>query len=196
MVTTSCGQPAPPTATEAPAAELLPGRPYDSAEILEAMRGSRRPGGVPDQLETDQIAAAVAETVWTIDGEPWTTMSIGGSCGGARCTLDVSGARVGAPGEDLWALEVIPASGAVLVLEANLRSMPAELVANADDRAREAVPRIGQDGLHLTAARWIPPPDYRYVLSYRSGNEEGSCALELVVIPTSGEVETRSDAGC
>jgi hypothetical protein len=196
MLTISCGQPAPPTATEPPAAELLPGRPYDSAAILEAMRASRRPGGVPNQLETDEIAAAVAETVWTIDGQPWTAMSIGGSCGGARCTLDVSGSHFGAPGEDLWALEVVPASGEVLVLESNLRSMPAELVANADHTAREAVGRIEAGGLQLVAAGWVPPPDYRYVLSYRSGDEEGSCELEVVVDASTREVETRSDAGC
>src|SRR5919106_411779 len=32
------------------------GRPFEAADLLEAMRSSPRPGGVPDQLETEAIA--------------------------------------------------------------------------------------------------------------------------------------------
>ena len=47
-----------------------PGPAFDAATLLDAMRTSRRPGGVPDQLET-AIAATLAETLWTYGGEPW-----------------------------------------------------------------------------------------------------------------------------
>ncbi|HEX7197446.1 MAG TPA: hypothetical protein VF364_11515, partial [Candidatus Limnocylindria bacterium] len=62
-----------PSATASPKAFDLPeaGRPFDAEAILAAMRDSRRPGGVPDEMQTDAIAAAVADAIWTIDGEPW-----------------------------------------------------------------------------------------------------------------------------
>jgi len=174
-----------------------PGRPLDGGTILEAMRGSRRPGGVPDQLETDAIAETLAQRIWTIDGEPWATMSVGGSCGPVRCTLDVAGSLPGSLGEDLYAFEIIPASGQVAPLSTDLRSLPPELVAILDRLARGAEPAIGRDGLALASARWLPPPDHEtFELSYRSGNEEGSCELELSLNAESGAVEQRSADGC
>lgn len=161
------------------------------------MRGSRRPGGVPDQLETDAIAAALAQRIWTIDGEPWTTMSIGGSCGPVRCTLDVAGSRSGSLGEDLYAFEIIPAGGEVAPLSTDLRSLPPDVAAILDGLAREAEAGIGRDGLMLASARWLPPPDQEsFELSYRSGNEEGFCELELTLNVASGAVEQRSANGC
>jgi len=153
---------------------VAPGQPFDPATVLDAMRDSRRPDGVPDQLETDAIAAALAERIWTIDGQPWTTMSAGGSCGPVRCTLEISGSRAGGQGEDLWIFEVIPAGGEVAVIETNLRSVPSETADAVDRLARAADPRIDDAGLLLVSVRWLPPPDDEtFELSYRSGNEEG-----------------------
>lgn len=175
----------------------VPGRPLDAVTILDDMRESRRPGGVPDQLETNAIAAAVAERIWTLDGEPWTAMSIGGSCGPVRCTLEVGGSRAGSLGEDLWLFEVIPASGEVALLDADLRSMPVEVARVLDRLARAADARIDRDDLLLVSARWLPPPDdATFELSYRSGNEEGSCELELTVDVGSGEVDAEQATGC
>ncbi len=202
LLTVACSVATPsPVPTASPSGELVdlpvPGRPFDAATILDGMRDSRRPGGVPDQLETDAIVAAVADLVWTLDGEPWTTMSIGGSCGPVRCTLDVGGTRSGSLGEDLWILEVIPASGEVAVLDADLRSMPAEAARVLDRLARAADARIDRDDLLLVSARWLPPPaDGTFELSYRSGNEEGSCVLELTVDVGSGEVDVEQATGC
>lgn len=174
-----------------------PGQPFDAATILEAMRESRRPGGVPDQLETDAIAAALAQRIWTIDGEPWATMSIGGSCGPVRCTLDVAGSRSDALGDDLYAFEIISASGEVAPLSADLRSIPPDLVTVLDRLARRAEPAIDRDGLALASARWRPPPEHEaFALSYRSGDEEGSCELELSLNIASGGVEVSSADGC
>ena len=194
----ACSSPGPsPDASDEALAIPEPGRPFDSATILEAMRGSRRPGGVPDQLETDPIAAAIAQRLWTIDGEPWTTMSIGASCGPVRCTLDVSGSRAGSLGDDLYGFEIIPAGDEVAPISTDLRSLPPDVGAVLDRMAREAEARIGRDGLILASIRWLPPPDHEsFHLSYRSGNEEGFCELELDLDVTSGETETLSANGC
>ncbi|HEX2884697.1 MAG TPA: hypothetical protein VHQ42_09000, partial [Candidatus Limnocylindria bacterium] len=57
-----------PSASSTAAAVLPgPGQPLDGDGVLAAMRASRRPGGVPDQLETEPIARRIAESVWTID---------------------------------------------------------------------------------------------------------------------------------
>ncbi|MGZ8475374.1 MAG: hypothetical protein ACXWWQ_04000 [Candidatus Limnocylindria bacterium] len=161
------------------------------------MRDSRRPGGVPDQLETDAIAAALADRLWTIDGEAWETMSIGASCGPVRCTLDVSGSRTAALGDDLYVFEVIPAGDELAPISTDLRSLAPEVGASLDRMAREVEARIARDGLILTSVRWNLPPEYEsFQLSYRSGNEEGSCELELALDAASGAAETLSANGC
>lgn len=193
----SSQDPSPSPSDASPLAIPEPGRPFDAATILDAMRGSRRPGGVPDQLETEPIAAELAQRIWTIDGEPWATISVGASCGPVRCTVDVAGSRPGSLGDDSYAFEVIPEGEAVAPLSTDLRSMPPEVAAILDRLAREAEPQIGRAGLALTSARWLPPPDHEtFELSYRSGNEEGFCELELSLDVASGEVETRSANGC
>jgi len=193
----ACSNPG-PSAEASDALEIPePGRPFDAATILEAMSGSRRPGGVPNQLETDAIAAALAQQLWTMDGEPWTTMSISASCGPVRCTLDVAGSRSGSLGDDLYAFEIIPAGGEVAPISTDLRSLPPDVAAVLDRLAREAEPRIGNDGLVLASARWMAPPDHEtFELSYRSGNEEGFCELELALDIEAEGVETLSANGC
>ena len=161
------------------------------------MRESRRPGGVPDQLETDAIAAALADRLWTIDGEPWETMSIGASCGPVRCTLDVSGSHAEALGDDLYAFEIIPAGDEVAPISTDLRSIPPDVGAVLDRMARDAEARISRDGLVLASVRWNPPPAHEgFQLSYRSGNEEGSCELELALDVGTEATETLSADGC
>lgn len=159
-----------------------PGRPFDATTLLDAMRTSRRPGGVPDQLETDQIAGAAADAIVTIDAQPWTTMAIGGSCGPERCTLEVAGTRPGSLGEDLWVLEVVPETGSVTVSSATLAAIPDELVTPLDELARSLVEPDRLDDLVLASIRWLPAAaDGRFVLVYRSGGEEGSCAADVTL---------------
>jgi hypothetical protein len=186
-------------AAPSPSASRLisPGRPFDAADILAAMRGSRRPGGVPDVLETDAVAGAVAAEIWTIDGEPWADVAAGGSCGPVRCTLDLSGRHRGAAGEDVWMLEVIPASGDVAVLDTNLGSLPPGVVADLDRVARAQDRRPDAADLILTGVRWSgPQQEARFQLSYRSGDEEGTCELELEVDTEGETAETLSAIGC
>jgi hypothetical protein len=175
-----------PTPSEAPGPsgiELpVAGTPFDAATIMTAMRDSRRPGGVPDQLETEQIAAALAAAVVTFDGLPWTTMAASGSCGTDFCTLELGGTRPGSHGDDVWIFEVQPADGTVALATADLRGLPNALVPTIDALARSLVPAAPLDGLLLTSVRWLPPPDgEQFALSYRGGGEEGSCGLDLML---------------
>jgi hypothetical protein len=158
------------------------GTPFDAATVLTAMRDSRRPGGVPDQLETDAIASALAAATWTFDGQPWTTMAVSGSCGPEACTVELAGARPGSHGDDVWIFDVRPAQGLVSVTTAELRGMPNELLPSLDELARSLAPPASLDGLLLTSAKWLPPPEIgRFVLAYRGEGEEGSCAVDLTL---------------
>jgi hypothetical protein len=169
-----------------------PGRPYDAAALLAAMRDSRRPGGVPDQLQTRLIADAVSRQIWTWDGQPWLLMSVGGACGPDGCSLDVAGSREDAPGADLYSFSVDPASGAVTLASSDLHAYPGTLDAGLKQAARSAA---GDElaGLAYVGARWLPPPDAgRYWLAYRSGGEEGAPGLDLLLDLATGElIETQ-----
>ena len=51
-----------------------------------------------------------------------------------------------------------------------------------DELARSLLPAATLDGLLLTSARWLPPPDGgQFVLAYRGDGEEGSCGLDLTL---------------
>lgn len=167
-----------PSGIELPAA----GKPFDAVTILTAMGESRRPGGVPDELETDAIAGAVAATISTFDGLPWTTMAASGSCGLDSCMLELGGTRPDSHGDDIWIFDVRPADGTVAVATAELRGLPNQLLPVLDGLARSLLPATTLDGLLLTSARWLPPPDgVQFVLSYRGDGEEGSCILDLTL---------------
>jgi hypothetical protein len=175
-----------------------PGQPFDADTLLAAMRDSRRPGGVSGEIATEAVAAELADSVWTVDGEPWTTMSVGGSCGPQTCTLELAGAAAGAVGEDLWIFEVTPATGAVDVVTADLRSLPADLFARLDETARASLPSDELEGLDLTNLRWLPPPDEtQFVLSYRSGGEEGEpCGMDVTLDAAVPEIVSTAPVDC
>lgn len=185
-----------PTATPALA---LPdaGRPYDAEELLDAMRDSRRPGGVPGELQDTAIASALAERVWTIDGRPWDTISAGGSCGPEGCTIELSGSTATASGEDLWVFSVEPATGRVELVTADLHAIPDEVAVDLDRLARAADAEGILQGLLFTSARWLPPPaEHRFALAYRSGDEEESCAVDLELDAAAGRVTDVARTGC
>ena len=161
------------------------------------MRTSRRPGGVPDQLETDAIASAVAGRIWTYGGEPWTTIAMGGTCGPQTCTLEAAGSRPDSLGEDLWVFEIVPNGGSVTLASATLAALPSELVQHLDDLARMLLESGQLDGLILASAHWLPPPDTgQFALSYRSGGEEGSCRIDLIVDAAAAEVIEQTALDC
>lgn len=183
--------PSPTPAIEVPP----PGRPWNGPTLLDEMAASTRPDGVPEALRTEEVADAVADAIWTVDGATWDTFAIGGFCGAATCTLEVAGTHLGRAGEDLWVIEVVPESARVEVLSADVRSLPPELVEELDAMARDVA---NLDGMILGTARWLPPPadGGRFALSYRSGGEEGSCRRDLVLDATSGEVVEDTATGC
>jgi hypothetical protein len=179
---TSAPEPTPLVAVDAP------GRPYDADDILALMADSRRPGGVPGEVQTPEIAAAIADQVWTIGGEPWAVASIGGSCGSQACDLEVAGAPGGLAGEDLYLFRVDPATGSAELVQSVLLGLDPDTVEALDRLVRDRYDG-DLDGFGLATVRWLPPPDDgRFVLAYRSGGEEGSPALDLVLDLATGEV--------
>lgn len=197
----ACSAAPAPTVRGTDAAALVtpePGRPYEASEILAAMRDSRRPGGVPDELETERTARQIADAIWTIDGQPWETLSVGGSCGSSRCTLDVAGTRPDAMGEDVWTFAVEPGSGgSASVTGHNLGAVPGAIAMQADEVARASDAGKHLEGLVLASATWLPPPDADgLILAYRSGDEEGSCRRDVRVDMGSGEAEVRTAVDC
>jgi hypothetical protein len=194
-----------PSRSEASAGESVaviplpaPGQPFSADTLLAAMRDSRRPGGVSDEIATGAVAANLADAIWTIDGQPWTTISAGGSCGPQTCTLEFAGAAAGAVGEDLWVFEVTPDSGQVEVVSAELRSLPADLLARLDAATRASLASDELEGLALTNLRWLPPPDEtQFVLSYRSGGEEGGpCGMDVTLDAAVPEIVSTAPVGC
>jgi hypothetical protein len=174
-----------------------PGRPFDAATLLAAMRESRRPGGVPDQIETDAIASALAGAIWTFDGQPWTTTAIGGSCGPQSCTLEIAGVRDGMAGDDLWVFAVSPTTGSVEVVSAELRVLPAEVPAAVDELVRSLDSAGSVEGMLQTSLTWLPPPDEgTFVASYRSGGEEGSCGVDVTLDADRAVVISAQSRGC
>jgi hypothetical protein len=173
------------------------GHPFTAASLLAAMRDSRRPGGVPDQIETDAIAAEVAGAIWTYGAQPWTTQSVGGSCGPATCTLEIAGAGPNAQGDDVWVFAVTPDTSEVMLITAELGSVPVEILAPLDDLARALDEEGVLGSMLLASASWLPPPDEgQFVLSYRSGGEEGACAIDLTLDAVDPDVTSTSSTGC
>lgn len=175
-----------PSASEepspSPSAAAGPGRPYDAADILEAMRTSPRPDGVPEALQTDAIASAIADEIWTIDGEPWDTFLIGATCGPDTCLVEVVGSRDDAEDDDAWTFGVDPDTGAVSVGATDLRALPSAMVADLDRLARSLVDDAPIGSMVLANVAWLPPAEAnRFAMSYRTGGEEGSCGVDVVI---------------
>lgn len=200
---TAGADPSPEAESTAPAVAVgidvpEPSRHFDGVDILDAMHTSRRPGGVPQELQTEPIASAVAQSIWTFDAsDPWWELVAGGSCGPETCSLEVSGAPDGAVGEDLYVFEVTRASGAVELVASNLRGFPQSLMSRLDELARSLLDAASFEGLALVSARWLPPPDEgQFVLSYRSGGEEGSCGMDLTIHAPSAHITADASYDC
>jgi hypothetical protein len=187
---------APSSAPSAGGTLAEPGTPYGVDEMLDAMASSRRPGGVPAELQNSQVAATLAHQAWTWDGAPWESLSISAACGPDACSLELAGAPAGAAGADLYSFNVDPDARRVELLATDLHGYPESLEADLDAAARAALEPSRLEGLALVGARWLPPPDTnRYWLAYRSGGEEGSPSLDVLLDLASGEVLEVSRAG-
>ncbi len=174
-----------------------PGHPFDADDILAALRDSRRPDGVAEELQTQEVAAAVADTIWTLQGESWDSIATGGTCDGGQCSLEIAGSAAGDAGEDVWVLSVDPATADVRVVDADLHGIPLETADAIDRLARSVDGGDALDGLLLTSVRWNAPPDESmFDLAYRSGDEEESCAMDVRLDVLSGELTEISASGC
>lgn len=174
-----------------------PGKPFDAQDILEAMRDSRRPGGVAPELQTEAIAGAVADTIWTLQGERWDSIATSGACDPDACTLEVAGSAAGDAGEDVWLLSVDPATAEVEVVNADLHAIPGVTVDAVDLVARAADGGAALGDLLLTSVRWLPPPDDdAFALAYRSGDEEESCSIDVRLDVGTGELTDVATSGC
>ena len=146
------------------------------------MSTSPRPDGVPEELQTDAIAAAIAAEIWTFDGTRWDEMVVGGTCGPETCVVEVSGSREGVEADDVWTFAVDPATESVTVGATDLRALPEEVVGDLDVLARSLVADEALEAMVLSSLAWLPPPSNdRFAMSYRSGGEEGSCGVDLVI---------------
>jgi hypothetical protein len=183
----SAAKPSPASSTAGWLAD--PGTPYGVDEILDAMASSRRPGGVPEELQNPQVAATLAHRAWTWDGAPWESLSISAACGPDTCSLELAGAPAGGAGVDLYSFSVDPDARRAELLATDLHGYPASLEADLDAAARAAVEPRRLKGLALVGARWLPPPDTnRYWLAYRSGGEEKSPSLDVLLDLATGQV--------
>ena len=199
LVVAGCAEPAPTppaTGSDDSAAPSRPGaaRPYDADAVLSAMAQSRRPGGVPDELETAAVAAQLANAIWTYDGRPYPTLVVGGSCGPSSCTLEVSGHPAGAAGADLYVFAVTRLAGAVSLTTSDLHGYPSGLDASIQEVARNGVAADDIGSLAYAAASWqLPPRSGWFWAAFRSGGEEGSPGLDVLVdLPARSVMETRA----
>jgi len=178
-------------------AVIDPGQPYGGAEILEAMHVSRRPGGVPDVIETAAVADAIAEALWTFDGQPWDASAVGGSCGPVTCSVEVVGTRADAEGQDLWVFDVGIETGEVTLASRDLAAIPSALVDDLDALTQSLGPDDALAGLPLTTVRWMPPPDDgTFQLAYRAGDEEGSCEADVVLDAVARTIVSSTSVNC
>lgn len=184
------------TTTRSPNAPIVapvPGRPYDGDALLAAMRASRRPGGVPDELEMPAVAADLAAGLWTWNGNPYPVLVVGGACGPQRCTVEVSGTPVAAAGADLYVYRVDRATQRVTLEGTDLRGYPTALDPVIDRIVRDALDPALLDGLALAGAAWqLPPATGQLWAAYRSGGEEGSSGVDVLIdLAGAAVLETR-----
>ena len=198
LLAAACAVPAPsppPTGSGSPVpSRPAAARPYDTAAVLAAMAASRRPGGVPEELETPAVAAQVADAVWTYDGRPYPTLVVGGSCGPSSCTLEVSGQPADAAGADVYVFAVARPSGAVSLTTSDLHGYPSGLDPTIERVARDGVPAGAIGTLAYASASWqLPPRSGWFLAAFRSGGEEGSPGLDVLVdLPARTVVSTSS----
>ena len=176
---------APPSATASATATAArfsasPGRPYDAAAVLLAMRPSR--SGVPTDIEHEEIAAELARRIWTFDGLPYARLKLQAFCDETTCELYVTGrpeaVAHGGRHVDHYAFAVRRADRQFVKprdLRATLQGYPPAYDRALDELARELMAPDELSGLTFEGASWrVPPETGVFDLQYGTGAEEGS----------------------
>jgi hypothetical protein len=100
-------------------------------------------------------------------------------------------------GDDLWVFAISPTTATVEVVAAELRALPAELPIAVDQLVRSMDPDESLGGMLMTSLTWLPPPDDgRFLASYRSGGEEGSCGVDVTLDAVIAMIVEEQGLGC
>ncbi len=152
---------------------------------------------VPPELRQLDIAQQLADLVWTYDGQPYASLALEGRCGSTLCDIELQGVPAFAPEEDghvdLYLFRVERSTGTVApIRDDNVQltsGYPPELDIEIDRVVRAGVNPEVMTGLELRNAVWMQPPNFgQFIVSYDSGNEEGSRAIQVVLDLETGEI--------
>ena len=169
----------PPTPTLSPIATVAPtghGRPYTPemmvAELMDV------PYNFPRELQTDFVAAALADQIWTYDGRPYRELNLVGDCyGSPRCDLRVIGLPAFASTRDQsdshsFSIE-LPTRVVTRSYSGGLRGYPPELGPEVEALARSLDTAGRYADLPLRRVLWaLPPPGDAYLVQFQRGSLE------------------------
>jgi hypothetical protein len=97
---------------------------------------------------------------------------------------------------DVYSFRIAAGSAVVSVVQADLHAFPELVDLQLDTLVRARIDAARLQGLALVGDTWLRPPDAgRYVLAYRSGGEEGSPGLDVLVDLPGGEVLSVTEIG-
>jgi len=170
-----------PVAT--PGADLA-GRPYDGAAVLALMRAQGLPAIDPALLD-EGVAAAVADNLWTYDGQPYRRLIFEGRCEGAGCALGVTGLPTFASDAtfaDAYRWMIEPGAAALRTEGGwpSLSGYPHELDPELEAEAR-ALAGGDLDDLQLSSIRWLPDAEDRlFELQFDDGLDQASVVYLLL----------------
>jgi hypothetical protein len=189
--------PTPPISAVATVAPTEPGQPYVAEDLASYINAA--PVGFPTALRTPAVAEALADRIWTFDGQPYRDLWLAGSCENGACEFSATGVPAFARSADVvdaYFLKVNLGSG--LFSDGgrpSLKGLPSELVPRLDAiaRAHDAAALLADEA--LLGATWeIPPPAGTFLLRYGRGLEEGDpAAFVTVSLPDEKVLSIRSE---
>ena len=126
-----------PASSARPPHQAEPGRPYDAAAVLAAMRDSRRPGGVADSSADRADCGRRGRPAVDLGRIGLDRLAMGGGCGADACRLEVTGSAEDPPGATPTPSRSSRPAARSQLTTADLHGYPATLEAEAGrDRPR------------------------------------------------------------
>lgn len=168
-----------------------PAHPYSAADIQGLFVGAGP--GFPAELRTAPTAEALANAIWSFDGQPFRTVWLDGSCESGRCEFSATGLpRFAASVDDVdvYTLVLDQASGIYSEpSRPSLHGFPPQLVDELDTLAKALDVQGRFKDKPLLGVEWqIPPPDDAFVLRYGDGNEELDPTVRVVLARGDGRL--------